>query len=89
MMGAPTAPGAPRDGNAAAAQRPLRLLIVDDHALVREGLRACLQAEAGLSVVGEAANAAEAVAVARDARADVVLMDVALRGASGIEAAAS
>jgi DNA-binding NarL/FixJ family response regulator len=65
----------------------LRLLIVDDHALVREGLRARLQSEAGISVVGEAASAAEALEVAQALRPDVVLMDVALRGTNGIEAA--
>jgi two-component system nitrate/nitrite response regulator NarL len=85
MVGAPAAP--PVDGSPQGPGATLRLLIVDDHALVREGLQARLQSEAGISVVGEAASAAEALEVAAALRPDVVLMDVALRGTNGIEAA--
>ncbi|MFQ5879310.1 MAG: response regulator [Dehalococcoidia bacterium] len=69
--------------------QPLRILIVDDHAVVRKGLRAVLADEEGLEVVGEAANAAEAVANAAALRPDVVLMDIRLGeedAASGIDA---
>ena len=83
MDGNPAPPGGGPQGPAPM----LRLLIVDDHALVREGLRARLQSEAGIDVVGEAASAAEALEVAQALRPDVVLMDVALRGTNGIEAA--
>lgn len=67
----------------------LRVLIVDDHAVVRSGLRAVLEDEDGLEIVGEAANAAEAVEKARTLRPDVVLMDIRMDegdDASGIDA---
>ena len=67
----------------------LRVLIVDDHAVVRSGLRAVLEDEEGLEIVGEAASAAEAVEKARTLRPDVVLMDIRMDegdDASGIDA---
>ena len=67
----------------------LRVLIVDDHAVVRSGLRAVLEDEEGLEIVGEAASAAEAVEKARALRPDVVLMDIRMDegdDASGIDA---
>ena len=67
----------------------LRVLIVDDHAVVRSGLRAVLEDEEGLEIVGEAASAAEAVDKARTLRPDVVLMDIRMDegdDASGIDA---
>lgn len=67
---------------------PVRLLIVDDHALVRDGLRARLAASPGLRVVAEAADADAALGAAAREALDLVIMDVSLRGASGIEAAA-
>jgi DNA-binding NarL/FixJ family response regulator len=68
------------------SSRPIRLLLVDDHAMVRMGLAAMLQAEPDLKVVGEAADAAQALARERELRPDVTLMDVRLPGGSGIEA---
>ncbi|MEW6583028.1 MAG: response regulator transcription factor [Actinomycetota bacterium] len=65
---------------------PIRVLLVDDHAVVRLGLRSLLAAQAGFRVVGEAGTVAEALAMARQARPDVVLMDVRLPDGSGIEA---
>jgi DNA-binding NarL/FixJ family response regulator len=68
---------------------PLRILIVDDHAVVRTGLRAVLEDEEGLEVVGEAANARESLVKAQALRPDVVLMDIRMDGgddASGIDA---
>jgi DNA-binding NarL/FixJ family response regulator len=65
---------------------PLRVLIVDDHALVREGLRLILGPDAGFQVVGEARDGEEAIARAREADPDVVLMDVLLPGMTGIQA---
>lgn len=62
------------------------LLLVDDHALVREGLRVHLAAEPGFEVVAEAADADAALAAAQAHRIDVVLMDIGLRGRNGIEA---
>lgn len=68
---------------------PLRILIVDDHAVVRSGLRAVLEDEEGLEVVGDAANARESLVKAQALRPDVVLMDIRMEGgddASGIDA---
>lgn len=66
----------------------IRILIVDDHAVVRSGLRLVLEREDDLEVVGEAGNADEGVRVARLEKPDVVLLDVVMPGRSGIEAAA-
>jgi two-component system response regulator DevR len=68
---------------------PLRILIVDDHAVVRSGLRAVLEDEEGLEVVGDAANARESLVKAQALRPDVVLMDIRMEegdDASGIDA---
>ena len=65
----------------------VRLVIVDDHALVRDGLRARLSVVAGLSVVGEAASGAEALALADADAPDLMLVDVGMRGMNGIELA--
>jgi two-component system response regulator NreC len=62
------------------------VLLVDDHRLVREGLRLCLEAVGDIEVVGEAADGREAVRLALDLRPDVVLMDISLPGQSGIDA---
>jgi DNA-binding NarL/FixJ family response regulator len=63
------------------------VLIVDDHAVVRSGLRLLLEAEEDLEVCGEAGTVPEAVLEARSARPDVILMDVVMPGQSGIEGA--
>jgi DNA-binding NarL/FixJ family response regulator len=63
----------------------IRVLLADDHAVVRRGLVALLEAEDDLTVVGQASDGAEAVAVARDASPDVVLMDLEMPGTDGIE----
>lgn len=65
----------------------VRILIVDDHALVRDGLRLILEAQRDFQVVGEAVNGREAVAQAALLRPDVVIMDVAMPELNGIEAA--
>ena len=65
--------------------RTIRVLIVDDHAVVRSGLRLLLEREADLQVVGEAGSADEAVRAARLEKPDVVLLDVVMPGRSGIE----
>lgn len=64
----------------------IRLLLVDDHELMRQGLRAILESEPGVEVVGEAANGREAVTLARTLLPDVVVMDVAMKEMNGIEA---
>lgn len=64
----------------------VRVLLVDDHAVVREGYRRLLERQPELEVVGEAANAAQACERALALCPDVVVMDIALPGSSGIEA---
>ena len=62
------------------------VLLVDDHALVRRGFRRLLEDDAGIKVVGEASNAGEAIALALQHRPDVVVMDCAMPGESGLSA---
>jgi DNA-binding NarL/FixJ family response regulator len=65
----------------------IRVLIVDDHAILREGVRALLALQADIEVVGEASNGTEAIAATGRLDPDVVLMDIAMPGLGGIEAA--
>ena len=65
----------------------IRIVIVDDHGIVREGLRTLLGDAPAIDIVGEAANADDALAIIEKLKPDVVLMDVALPGRSGIDAA--
>ncbi len=64
----------------------IRLLIVDDHPVVREGLRGMLESDPGLTVVGEAGSGDEAVTRARELRPDVILMDLRMPGGDGVSA---
>ena len=64
----------------------IRVVVVDDHAVVRSGLRLLLDAEDDLEVVGEAGNTRDAVFEVRAQKPDVVLLDVVMSGESGIEA---
>ena len=64
----------------------IRVLIVDDHTIVRKGIRALLTEIAGIEVVGEAADGQEAVSQANNLRPDVILMDLAMPKMDGIEA---
>lgn len=70
----------------AASRTRIRVLIVDDHTVVREGIRALLERRASLQVVGEAGSVAEAVARSAELTPDVVVMDVRLPDGSGVEA---
>ena len=65
---------------------PIRVLIADDHAIVRKGIRALLATEADIEVVGEAADGKEAVEKAERLHPDVILMDLVMPGMDGIEA---
>jgi DNA-binding NarL/FixJ family response regulator len=67
---------------------PARLLIADDHAMVRRGLRMILDAEPDLRVVAEAGDGAEAVKVAREADLDLAVLDVSMPRMTGLQAAA-
>ena len=71
--------GGGREGSA-------RLLLADDHDLVREGIRAVLEGEPDLKVVGEAANGREAVELCRELEPDLVLMDVRMPEMDGLAA---
>ncbi|MDQ3789971.1 MAG: response regulator transcription factor, partial [Actinomycetota bacterium] len=64
----------------------IRVMLVDDHPVVREGLRGMLEAERDLTVVSEAGSGEEAVAVARTVEADVILMDLRMRDLDGVGA---
>ena len=69
------------------SETPIRLLLVDDHPLVLDGVNACLEEEPGMQVVGQAANGSEALALAAEIDPDVVLMDVTMPVMGGLEAA--
>ncbi len=66
--------------------RPIRVMLVDDHAVVREGLRSYLELEESLDIVGEASNGREAVRRAHELRPDVILMDLVMPEMDGIAA---
>jgi len=66
--------------------KKLRLLIADDHELVRQGIRSTLQARRGWSVVGEAINGDEAVRKARDLQPDLAILDITMPQLDGLEA---
>ena len=65
----------------------ITVLLVDDHAVVRDGLRVLLQQSADIRVVGEAADGREAVQLAEELAPDVVIMDITMREMNGVEAA--
>ena len=64
----------------------ITVLLVDDHALVREGLRSLLQAHQGIDVIGEAGSGDEAILKNRETRPDVIVMDISMMPMGGIEA---
>ena len=98
-MGESNGPGALEASRISPSERPLtslgdptalrsvRILIVDDHALVREGTRQLLQQEPGLEVVGTAGSAEDALPLLRDLVPDVALVDINLPAMSGLELA--
>ncbi|HET6579537.1 MAG TPA: response regulator transcription factor [Gemmatimonadales bacterium] len=67
---------------------PIRVLVADDHAIVRTGIRHVLEGEPGFAVVGEASNGTEALALALELRPDVAVLDISMPGVSGLQAAA-
>jgi DNA-binding NarL/FixJ family response regulator len=67
---------------------PLRVLLADDHTLVRAGIKALLEKLPGIVVAGEASDGREVLDLARSQKADIVLMDIAMPGLNGLEATA-
>ena len=65
---------------------PVRVLLADDHKLVRAGIRALLESLQGVSVVAEAGNGGEVLSLAREHRPDVVLLDISMPGLNGLDA---
>jgi two-component system response regulator NreC len=63
----------------------IRLLIADDHTILRQGLRRIVEEEHDMEVVGEAATGTEAVALAKELHPDIVIMDISMPGQNGIE----
>lgn len=78
----------PQSPNLPSSDPPIRVVLADDHALVRAGMRSLLSGMAQVQVVGEAASGEEALVLAERERPDVVLMDIAMKGITGLEAAA-
>jgi len=80
-------PAEPQRRRAACASPRISTILVDDHELVRKGVRSLLESEADIAVVGEAADGREAVAMAARLRPDVVVLDIAMPRLNGLEAA--
>ena len=76
----------PKHSSPLTPHSPIRVLLVDDHAMIREGLKAVLLDYPGFEIVGEAANGAEAVSLTRSLQPEVVIMDVTMPVMDGIEA---
>ena len=64
----------------------IRIMLADDHAIVRDGLRLLLSAEPDLSVIEEASNGRDAVRIAKETRPDVIIMDIGMPELNGIDA---
>jgi DNA-binding NarL/FixJ family response regulator len=67
--------------------KPIRVLVADDHAIVRTGIRHVLESEPGFEVVGEAATGADALSLTTELHPDVVVLDISMPGVSGLEVA--
>jgi DNA-binding NarL/FixJ family response regulator len=76
----------PGKGDPAGPEEPIRVMVVDDHPMWRDGIRADLEGDAVAEVVAEASDGEEAVKRARAAMPEVILMDLSMRGMGGVEA---
>jgi len=81
-----TSRSAQTEPRSSSAQSTIRVLIADDHAIVRKGIRALLATEPGIEVVGEASNGQEALDMAQHLEPNVILMDLVMPGMDGLEA---
>jgi DNA-binding NarL/FixJ family response regulator len=70
------------------SENPIRVLVADDHAIVRTGIRHVLESEPGFVVVAEASTGPEALELAESLRPDVAVLDISMPGASGLHIAA-
>lgn len=86
LSGPGHAPATPRLGKAS-ARKAIRILLVDDHPVVRKGLMACLAHQSEIQVIGEAGDGEEGVRLARELKPDVVLMDIDMPRMNGLAAA--
>ena len=77
-----------RTGRGEAAMNRIRVMLVDDHVLVRAGIRALLESMEGFEVVAEASDGQEALALVRRYNPDVILMDIVMPGVNGLEVTA-
>jgi DNA-binding NarL/FixJ family response regulator len=68
-------------------EKPIRVLVADDHTIVRTGIRHVLEGEPGFEIVGEAANGTDALALAEALLPDVVVLDISMPGESGLQTA--
>jgi two-component system response regulator NreC len=73
-------------GDRQAPATPIRVLLVDDHPIFRAGLRALLESQPDVRVIGEAGNGAEAIARANELRPDIILLDISMPDVDGLEA---
>ncbi len=70
---------------AASITKPIRVMIIDDHAVLRSGLRLLIEEQPGLKVVGEAANRADALMIATREQPDIILLDLDIKGDNGLD----
>jgi DNA-binding NarL/FixJ family response regulator len=82
----PDRKAAAASGDSGSGHAPVKVLIVDDQQLIREGLRTLLELEEGIIIVGDASQGTTAVAAAEKLHPDVILMDIRMAGMDGVEA---
>lgn len=85
MTHTPAPPASSTNANAAKPRGPTRIIIVDDHAMMRAGLRSILEQSPDIEVVGEAGEGLEAIDLAQRLVPDVMLVDIAMPGLNGVE----